>query len=78
MTLYARQQQKSTNTKVHVFIAFEVSFDDDGTAYHVGVDSFAEVSLISPRLVKEMAASYWAWGHHANLRYRRPRWQGRI
>ena len=37
---------------MHVFVAF----DQEGHRYRVGVDSFAEVSLVSPRLIKK----HWA------------------
>ena len=46
---YPIQRTRPTRNRVHVFIAF----DQEGCRYRAGVDSFAEVSLISPRLIKE-------------------------
>ena len=49
---YPIQQQRPTRNRVHVFVAF----DQEGHRYRVGVVSFAEVSLVSPRLIKK----HWA------------------
>ena len=49
---YPIQQRRPTRNRVHVFVAF----DQEGYRYRVGMDSFAEVSLVSPRLIKE----HWA------------------
>ena len=46
--MYPIENPNPVKSKVHVFTAF----DSDGTSYRVGVDSFAEISLISPQLVK--------------------------
>ena len=46
----------TSGSTVHIFIAF----DEEGRSYRVGVDSFAEVSLISPTFVRKH------WNTHTN------------
>ena len=48
-SVYPISNPNPSRSKVHVFTAF----DTEGAMYRVGVDSFAEISLIAPHLVKD-------------------------